>query len=107
MSGSSEVRIVETSGLSARQRRAIRRLLERAFEGAFSEEDWNHTLGGYHALIHADGAIVAHGSAVERRIFIGDEPYRAGYVEAVAVHPPRQRAGLGSAGVGAAPPRLR
>lgn len=97
MSGSTEVQIIETASLSDRQRRAVRRLLQQAFAGDFSQDDWSHALGGCHAIVIADDAIVAHGAAVERRIFVGDRPYRAGYIEAVAVQPARQRAGLGSA----------
>ena len=67
-----------------------------AFDGDFSDDDWSHALGGWHALLAADGPAIAHAAAVERRIEIGAQPFRAGYVEAVAVHPSRQRTGLGS-----------
>ena len=41
-------------------------------------------------------AIVAHGSVVPRTLQVGDRAFHAGYVEAVAVTPSRQRAGLGT-----------
>ena len=42
------VRIVETRDLSDANRGAIRRLLDQAFEGGFSDDDWLHALGGWH-----------------------------------------------------------
>ncbi len=90
------VTIVTTEELSGADLAAIRALMAAAFDD-FSDDDWAHALGGWHALIRADGQVVAHGSVVERLIRIGDTAVRAGYVEAVGVAPDRQRAGLGTA----------
>ncbi|GGJ74081.1 aminoglycoside 2'-N-acetyltransferase [Streptomyces camponoticapitis] len=74
----------------------IRALLDDAFDGSFSEEDWTHGLGGVHVLVRdGAGALVAHGSVIQRRLTHAGRSYRVGYVEAVAVRPDRRRDGLG------------
>lgn len=90
------VRVVETERLSDVAHRSARQLMEAAFAGDFSDEDWQHALGGWHALIGPDDAVVAHAAVVERRIVVGTRACRAGYVEAVAVAPALQRRGLGT-----------
>lgn len=91
-----DVRIVESSSLSSAERAAIRRLLDEAFSGEFSEDDWQHALGGWHALVGPTDAPVAHAALVERRLFVGTRELRAGYVEAVGVAPADQHTGLGT-----------
>jgi aminoglycoside 2'-N-acetyltransferase I len=75
---------------------AIRRLLDIGFDGDFSQDDWEHTIGGLHVVVVEDGVPIAHASVVERAIQVAGTPFRTGYVEAVATHPGRQRQGLGS-----------
>ncbi|NEK84394.1 GNAT family N-acetyltransferase [Blastococcus saxobsidens] len=75
----------------------VRRLLDVCFDEGFGDADWDHALGGLHALVHVDGALVAHGSVVQRRLLHHGRALRAGYVEAVAVHPAARRRGHGSA----------
>lgn len=78
---------------------AIRAILWAAFppgEEGFTEDDWQHALGGTHFLLEIDGAIAAHGSVVERELHVGGVPLRTGYVEAVATDPARQGRGLGT-----------
>jgi aminoglycoside 2'-N-acetyltransferase I len=91
------VRICATADLGAGDRTAIRSLLDTAFEGDFSDDDWAHALGGTHALVEADGAVVAHASVVPRVLGIGTKHVRAGYVEAVGVLQTLQGTGLGTA----------
>ena len=62
---------------------------------AFGPDDWEHALGGMHAIVHDGGEVVAHGSVVMRRMLHDGRALRCGYVEAVAVAPARQRDGLG------------
>ncbi|MFJ2849584.1 GNAT family N-acetyltransferase [Streptomyces rubiginosohelvolus] len=89
-------RTAPTFELTAAERAEIRDLLDAAFEGDFADEDWEHTLGGVHALIRdADGHLIAHGAVVQRRVLHADRSYRAGYVEGVAVRADRRRGGLG------------
>jgi aminoglycoside 2'-N-acetyltransferase I len=75
----------------------IRGMLEVVFAGEFGEHDWEHSLGGTHALIREDGAIVGHGSVVQRRLLYGGRALRAGYVEGVGVRADRRRRGYGRA----------
>ncbi len=56
-----------------------------AFAGEFTETDWDHALGGMHALIWHHNAIIAHGAVVQRRLLYRGAALRCGYVEAVAV----------------------
>ena len=91
------VRVCQSDELDPRARTAIRGLLDAAFAGDFSDDDWAHALGGTHALIETTDGVVAHASVVPRVLDVGMQPVRAGYVEAVAVLPARQGAGLGTA----------
>ncbi|MEU6127361.1 GNAT family N-acetyltransferase [Streptomyces sp. NPDC047123] len=96
------LRTAHTSALTPAELRAARTLMDAAFDGDFSDEDWEHGLGGLHALVtDAAGALLAHGSVVQRRILHNGRSLRVGYVEAVAVRPDRQRQGLGGQVMGA------
>jgi aminoglycoside 2'-N-acetyltransferase I len=90
-----QVEVVQTRDLPRRRLGELRQLLLSAFEGEFSDEDWNHSVGGWHVIV-TDDLLVAHAAVVARSIEIGTLPVRAGYVEAVATTPTRQREGLGS-----------
>jgi aminoglycoside 2'-N-acetyltransferase I len=81
-----------TADLSDAERHAVRDLLDAAFDG-FSNLDWDHALGGQHALVVEDGQVAAHGSLVMRRMLHRGRSLRTGYVEAVAVHPERRGGG--------------
>jgi aminoglycoside 2'-N-acetyltransferase I len=78
----------------------IRALLLAAFgsdeEEAFTDDDWDHSVGGTHFVLDLDGEIVAHASVVERALHVAGVPLSTGYVEAVATAPDHQGAGLGS-----------
>ena len=90
-----------TDELSTQQIAAIRELLWAAFaddeDGAFTEHDWQHALGGTHFIALAIDEIVAHAAVVERTLHVGDVAVRTGYVEAVASAPKHQGRGHGSA----------
>ncbi|MBT2420906.1 GNAT family N-acetyltransferase [Streptomyces sp. ISL-22] len=89
-------RTVHTADLTPAELHAIRALLDDAFDGDFSDEDWEHGLGGMHALVHDDaGRLVAHGSVIMRRVRHRDRWLRVGYVEAVGVRADARRTGLG------------
>ncbi|MEU6757277.1 GNAT family N-acetyltransferase [Streptomyces sp. NPDC046685] len=89
------IRTAHTAELTGQELREIRGLLDAAFDGDFSEEDFEHALGGMHVLVREDGELVAHGSLVQRRVVHGGRALRTGYVEAVAVREDRRRRGLG------------
>jgi aminoglycoside 2'-N-acetyltransferase I len=86
--------VQHTSQVSLSLQRRIRALLADAFDG-FNDDDWEHALGGVHALAWEAGELIGHASVVQRRLLYRGRPLRVGYVEAVAVHPSRQRAGIG------------
>lgn len=74
---------------------AVRSLLDEAFDD-FTDDDWEHGLGGTHVLVVDGDDVIAHGSLVMRRLLLGGRSLRAGYVEGVAVRPDSRRAGHAS-----------
>ena len=86
-----------TAEVSAARLTEIRGFLNLAFGGDFSEQDWEHALGGWHFVVLDNGAVIAHAVVVPRAIEVADRPFRTGYVDAVATDPRRQQEGLGSA----------
>ena len=77
------LRRLATSELTAGEVREIRALMDVAFgsegeEERFSDDDWQHALGGVHFVLELDGEIVAHAAVVERRLFVGGLPLRTG-----------------------------
>ena len=91
------VEVQHTAHVPARTLTEVRRLLDEAFAGHFDDADWDHTLGGLHALAWQDGELVGHGAVVQRRLVHGGRALRTGYVEGVAVRPDRRRRGVASA----------
>lgn len=85
-----------TDEATDRRLSAIRMLMERAFDGEFTDDDWAHSVGGWHVVALETDTVVAHGSVVPRAIDADGRSLRTGYVEAVATDPNRQRRGLGS-----------
>ncbi|NXY97335.1 GNAT family N-acetyltransferase [Streptomyces sp. BR123] len=98
MSDTPVIRLAHTSQLEEDELDGIRQLLDEAFDGDFGEEDFEHALGGMHALAYGpDGELLAHGSVVQRRVLHLGRALRCGYAEAVAVRPGARRRGLGGA----------
>ena len=90
-------RLVHTSDLDHETREGARRMVIEAFDGDFSDADWEHSLGGMHAFICHHGAIIAHAAVVQRRLIYRDTALRCGYVEAVAVREDWRGQGLATA----------
>lgn len=90
-------RLVHTADLDNETREHAKLMLAAAFDGTFGEDDWEHALGGMHALIMNRGTMIAHASVVQRRLLHRQVALRCGYVEAVAVHPDWRGQGLGAA----------
>ncbi len=93
-------RLVHTSDLDGETREDARRMLVDAFAGGetdFTDTDWEHALGGMHALICVRGALVAHGAVVQRRLIHRGSALRCGYLEAVAVREDWRGQGLAMA----------
>ena len=64
-------------------------------EEAFGDDDWEHCLGGLHALLWEGDALVGHAALVQRRLLHRGRALRTGYVEGVGVRADRRRLGLG------------
>jgi aminoglycoside 2'-N-acetyltransferase I len=92
-----ELRTAHTADLDAATLQATRALLDDVFRGEMTDHDWEHALGGVHALVWEDGELVGHGSVVQRRLLHGGRALRAGYVEGVGVSERRRRRGHGAA----------
>jgi aminoglycoside 2'-N-acetyltransferase I len=78
-------RLVHTADLDSETRQDVCQMVTTAFAGDFTENDWEHALGGMHALIWHHGAIIAHAAVVQRRLLYRGNALRCGYVEGVAV----------------------
>ncbi|HVF03976.1 MAG TPA: GNAT family N-acetyltransferase [Frankiaceae bacterium] len=88
--------VAPTAGLGPELLAAVRATVLAAFGDRFSDDDWDHTLGGTH-VVRTDGAgCVAHAAVVPRTLYVAGSPVRAGYVEAVATRPDAQRRGHGT-----------
>ena len=96
-----ELRTAHTADLDPVTLQAARALLEEVFDGDLAETDWEHALGGVHALVWDGPALIGHGSVIQRRLLHQGRALRAGYVEAVAVRADRQGQGHGAALMGA------
>lgn len=88
--------VCHTAELTPEELAAARGLLDGAFAGDFGDDDWEHGLGGTHALVVDGDDVVAHGSLVMRRLLHHGRALRTGYVEGVAVRPDSRRAGHAS-----------
>jgi aminoglycoside 2'-N-acetyltransferase I len=98
--GRVRLRRLATGDLTPGEISEIRSVLDAAFgddeDQRFTDDDWDHAVGGLHVVVDVDGEIVAHGSVVERALEIDHQPVRTGYVEAVATKPGRQGRGHGA-----------
>ena len=91
-----EVRTLHTAEVEARVLGAADRLLYEVFEGDWTDDDWDHSLGGVHVLVWEDGELVGHGAVVLRRLLHRGKAIRTGYVEGVGVRKARQGRGFGA-----------
>jgi aminoglycoside 2'-N-acetyltransferase I len=91
----SELRTAHTADLDAATLGAARALLYDVFGDELEEADWEHALGGVHALIREGDELIGHASVVMRRLLYDGRALRCGYVEAVAVRADHQRRGHG------------
>ena len=91
----SELRTAHTADLDSAVLAAARDLLYDVFGDELEEADWEHALGGVHALIWDAEDLIGHASVVMRRLLHDGRALRCGYVEAVAVRADHQRRGHG------------
>ena len=57
----------------------VRALLDMAFEGDFTDEDWDHAIGGVHVWLMGSRGLISHGSLVERTLVCSGQTLRVGY----------------------------
>jgi aminoglycoside 2'-N-acetyltransferase I len=93
-------RLVHTADLDNETRDDARHMVIEAFAGGevdFTDADWEHALGGMHALICHHGALIGHAAVVQRRMLYRNSALRCGYVEGVAVREDWRGQGLAGA----------
>ena len=73
---------------------ALRSLLDDVFGEWLTEDDWDHCLGGIHAIAFDGDAPIGHASVVQRQLTNAGRALRAGYVEGVAVRADHRRRGV-------------
>jgi aminoglycoside 2'-N-acetyltransferase I len=91
------MQLAHTSELDVDALTAARALLDEVFGADMTDQDWDHALGGVHALAWEEGALIGHASVVQRRLLYEGRALRTGYVESVVVRPDRRRRGIGAA----------
>ena len=92
-----DVRTAHTAYLEPSVLRAARALLDDVFAGEMTDADWEHALGGIHAVAWEDDVLIGHASVIQRRLWLGGRALRTGYVEGVGVRADRRRRGVGAA----------
>jgi aminoglycoside 2'-N-acetyltransferase I len=92
----SELRTAHTADLDAATLAQARALLFDVFDD-LEEEDWEHSLGGIHALAWEGPELIGHGSVIQRRLVYAGRALRTGYVEGFGVRAEHRRRGHGSA----------
>jgi aminoglycoside 2'-N-acetyltransferase I len=106
----STARLVHSADLDNETRDDARRMVVEAFGGTeidFTDADWEHALGGMHALIFHHGALIAHAAVVQRQMLYRNSALRCGYVEGVAVREDWRGQGLAAALMDAAEQVIR
>ena len=91
------VRISHTADLEPGTLAAARALLDDVFEGEMTGHDWEHALGGIHAIACDGDELVGHASVIQRRLLHNGRALRTGYVEGAGVRADRRRQGHASA----------
>jgi aminoglycoside 2'-N-acetyltransferase I len=89
-------RTAHTSDLDGATLTAARALLDSVFDD-MTDDDWDHALGGVHALVWEGDALIGHASLIQRRLLHQGRALRTGYVEGVGVRADRRRRGHGAA----------
>ena len=95
MSEGFRIQVGHTAELDLAVLAAARELLDLVFDGEMTDHDWEHSLGGMHAIGWSGTTLVGHASVIQRRLMHGGQSLRTGYIEGVGVHPRWQRRGLG------------
>jgi aminoglycoside 2'-N-acetyltransferase I len=91
-----ELQTAHTAELDAATLAAARALLPDVFDD-MTDHDWEHALGGVHALVWEGAGLIGHASVIQRRLLHGGRALRTGYVEGVGVRADRRGRGHGAA----------
>jgi aminoglycoside 2'-N-acetyltransferase I len=91
-----EIRTAHTADLDTATLTAARALLYDVFDD-MTDQDWEHALGGMHALVWEGAELVGHASVIQRRLLYGGRALRTGYVEGVGVRADHRGQGYGTA----------
>ncbi len=87
--------VLTTEELGEGRRAQLRPLFDLAFAD-FTDEDYEHGLGGLHVVVEQDGQLIAHAAVVPRELHLPEQVLDCGYVENVATHPRVRGQGLGA-----------
>src|SRR5689334_20467612 len=90
------LQVAHTADLDPDTLDAARALLYDVFDD-MEESDWEHCLGGMHALVWDGDELIGHAAVIQRRLLHDGHALRAGYVEGVGVRADRRRHGHASA----------
>jgi aminoglycoside 2'-N-acetyltransferase I len=90
------LQVAHTSELAPSVLAQARELLDEVFAGEMTDHDWEHALGGMHAIAWRGTSVIGHASVIQRRLLHGQRVLRTGYVEGVGVHPDWQRQTIGA-----------
>jgi aminoglycoside 2'-N-acetyltransferase I len=90
------LQVAHTADLSTGTLETARALLYTVFDD-MTDGDWEHCLGGMHALVWEGDELIGHASLIQRRLLHGGRTLRAGHVEGVGVRADRRRRGHGAA----------
>jgi aminoglycoside 2'-N-acetyltransferase I len=93
MAGVISLQLAHTADLDAATLAQASGLLDDVFEGDMNAEDWEHALGGVHAIVWDGADVIGHASVVQRRLLHGGRALRTGYVEGVGVRADCRRRG--------------
>jgi aminoglycoside 2'-N-acetyltransferase I len=91
------VRVAHTGEFEVATLEAARAMLVDAFQGDFEPDDWEHSLGGMHAVALDGDEVVGHAALIGRRLLHRGRALRTGYVEGVGVRADRRGHGIGAA----------
>ena len=90
-----QLHTAHTADLASATLAAARALLYDVFDD-MTEHDWEHALGGVHALMWEGAELIGHASVTQRRLLHDGRALRTGYVEGVGVRAEYQGQGHGS-----------
>jgi aminoglycoside 2'-N-acetyltransferase I len=90
------VNIAHTADLDRATLAAARDLLFDVFDD-MADDDWEHSLGGLHAVAWDGADVIGHAALIQRRLLHGGRALRTGYVEGVGVRADHRRQGVGAA----------